>query len=288
MMEDQLDGRRPSLRFRVSIARSGLRERAYGAGIVGRAASPVERARAGALLVLCAWSGFVIAGASFSKLSEHFDAALPRPARGLPWIAYREVQIVAAIAVALLVTAGLCVVPAFARFLGHGGWQALRRPVLRATTLTVGLVAATVALAVWAHSLSAAQRNGADAAYSAAFVVWALVAATTLVLWTRAAVVAGRRLELSRRVLAAVSALAVAVGAAMAAMTVNTAIWWGTMAERAPWFLHGAPLGTNGSPFNPQLAGTMGLMLASVVVGEYGVSRIGRSWVELARSTPSG
>jgi hypothetical protein len=93
LMEDQLDGRTPSARFRVSVALAGLRERGHQSGIVGRGSAPIERVRAGTLLVLCAWTGFAVAGASFSKLSEHFAAALPKPLRGLPQTAFGQVEI---------------------------------------------------------------------------------------------------------------------------------------------------------------------------------------------------
>jgi len=286
LMEDELGGRDTSIRFRLSIALAGLRERAHGAGIVGRGASAAERARAGALLVLCAWTTFVVAGASFAKLSEHFDAAVPRASRGLPGGAYRQVQIVSVVAAALLVVAGCCVLPAFMRFVRRGGWSLIARAVWQATVSSAALAVAIVPLAAWAHHLSYGQRNGTDAAYSAAVVAAAALLVAVLGLWTRAAVVAGRRLELGRGVLAAVSSLAIGVAASMVAMTVGTAIWWAVMAEHAPWFLHGTPAGSGGSPFNPQLAATMALMAASVALGQYGVARIGRSWLELRRATP--
>lgn len=286
LMEDQLGGRDTSIRFRLSIALAGLRERAHGAGIVGRCASAAERARAGALLVLCAWTAFVVAGASFAKLSEHFDAAVPRASRGVPWGAYQQVQIVSVVAAALLVAAGCCVLPAFVRFVGRGGWAPIRRAVLQAMAPSAALAVAIVALAAWAHHLSFGQRNGADAAYGTAVVAAAVLFVAVLGLWTRAAVVAGRRLELSRGVLAAVSSLAIGVAASMVAMTVGTAIWWAVMAEHAPWFLHGTLSGTGGSAFDLRIAGTMALMLVSALLGAYGVARIGRPWARRAPDTP--
>ena len=287
LMEDHLGNRSPSLRFRSSIVRAGLGERAREAGFTGRSSSPVERARAGTLLVLFAWTAFVIAGASFSKLSEHFGAAVPSASRSLPSAAFSQVQTVAIMAAVLVVVGGITALPAFTTFLRAGGSPAIRRSVLRAATLSAVTVAAAAALIPWAHALSNAQRNGTDAAYMAAFAVWAVLLVATLCSWTQAGSLAERRLVLSRRALAVESVLAVAVAAAMISMTVATAIWWAAMAEHAPWFLHGTPVGTNGSPFDLRLAATMGLMVVAIVVGEYGVARIGRAWVELLRRTPA-
>jgi hypothetical protein len=284
LMEDQLGGRTPSARFRVSVALAGLRERGHESGIVGRGSAPIERVRAGTLLVLCAWTGFAVAGASFSKLSEHFAAALPKSLRGLPQTAFEQVEIVAVVAAVLLVIGGLTALPAFARFVRAGGWGVLRRPLLRAAALSAVAAVSVLPLSGWAHSLSVAQRNGSDAAYSLAIGFWALLVVAALGQWTHAAVVAARRLDLSRRVLAVESALAVAVAASMIAMTVCTAIWWGAVALHAPWFLHGTRAGSGGSPFNLQLVVTMALMALAVALGEYGVVRIGRSWLELRRA----
>jgi hypothetical protein len=186
-------------------------------------------------------------------------------------------------AAVLVVVGGITALPAFTTFLRAGGSPAFRRSVLRAASLSAVTVAAAAALIPWAHALSNAQRNGTDAAYMAAFAVWAVLLVATLCSWTQAGSLAERRLVLSRRALAVESVLAVAVAAAMISMTIATAIWWAAMAEHAPWFLHGTATGTAGSPFDLRLAATMALMLGAVVTGEYGVARIGRSWVELRR-----
>jgi hypothetical protein len=283
LLEDQLGGHAPTLRFRLSIARAGIKERAVGAAIVGRSSSSTERARTGVLLVLGAWAVFVIAGASYSKLSEHFSNVVPAAYRAVPWGAFEVVRSAAFLATALFLIGIVTAMPAFGRFLRAGGWPEIRRCVIPAVAVGGTALAGTVGMVIWAHALSTAQRNGTDPGYGVAFVAWALLIAATICLWTRAAIATARRIRLGRRALALESGLAVAVAAAMCAMTVASAIWWGSMAEHAPWFLHGTATGTAGSPFDLRLAATMALMLGAVVAGQYGVARIGRSWVDLRR-----
>jgi hypothetical protein len=54
-------------------------------------------------------------------------------------------------------------------------------------------------------------------------------------------------------------------------------VWWGALADRAPWFLHGTPVGSGGSSFDPRLAMTTAVMLVAAATGVYGAVRIGRS-----------
>src|ERR1035441_9227472 len=132
LMEDVLDGRAPSRRLRLSMAWAGLRERGRETGLLGNTAPAVERPRAGSLLVLCAWSAFVVAGSSFAKITEHFGQAVPARAQALSNGSFDTVYVVAIIG-GLLVLSGACAaVPAFLRFLRAGGWASLRRHVLRA------------------------------------------------------------------------------------------------------------------------------------------------------------
>jgi hypothetical protein len=258
-----------------------LRERAHQSGLVGVQLSPSERARAGSLLVLCAWSAFVLAGASFSKASEHFARALPVGSRAIPQSAFDVVAALGVIGATLVALGTIAAVPAFVRFVAAGGWSALRGHVLRAGVLTVMTVGAVIPLSVWAHHLNEFQRNGGDGLYSGAFVVWALLVAGTLAQWTAAGVVAAGRIDLTRRILYFEAILAIAVAGTMVIITAAAALWWGAMASDAPWFLQGTATGTSSSPFDVQLALTLALMLASVLVAGYGVMRVARSWVAL-------
>jgi hypothetical protein len=281
LMEDHTGQQRPTFKVKLSLAWAGLRERAHQSGLIGVQLSPPERARAGSLLVLCAWTAFVLAGASFSKASEHFAQALPVGSQAIPRGAFDVVAVLGLIGATLVAIGTIAAVPAFVQFLHAGGWSSIRRHVLRASVLAVTAVGAVIPLSVWAHHLNELQRNGGDGLYSGAFVVWALLVSGTLAQWTSAGVVAARRIDLARRILHFEAILAVAVAGTMVVITAAAALWWGAMASDAPWFLQGTAPGTSSSPFNVQLALTMALMLASVLVAGYGVMRVARSWVAL-------
>src|SRR6185437_12446926 len=76
MVEDDLGGTQPTMRYRWSIARSGLHEQLREAGVIGNSAPTPERIRGGALSVLGAFALFVIPGVAFAKISEHWDQSV--------------------------------------------------------------------------------------------------------------------------------------------------------------------------------------------------------------------
>jgi hypothetical protein len=279
LMEDDLGGQRPTRKFKLSVMWGGLRERGHQIGLVGEQAAP-EQARAGSLLILCAWSAFVLAGASFSKTAEHFARAVPIASRALPQGAFNAVAGLGVVGVVLVAFGAIVALPAFVRFLRAGGWSVIRGHVLRAAALTVVTVTAVIPLSAWAHGLNEPQRNGGDAMYSAGFVLWALLVAGALAGWTAAGVAAARRIELGIRVIRIEAVLAVAVACILVAITAATAVWWGAMAKDAPWFLGNTQHGTTSSPYSLQLSLTMALMLAAALFAGYGVLRISRSWTE--------
>jgi hypothetical protein len=277
LMEDELGERPPTLKFKMSMAWAGLRERAHGTGLIGEQHSPIERTRAGTLLVLCSWTAFVVAGISFSKTSEHFAQAVPVASRSLAQDAFNMVVTFGLLGSALVVLGGLAALPAFVRFIRGGGWPTLRGHLLRACLLTAVTGVALIPLGAWAHHLNQHQRNGGDGVYSTAIVAWAVLVAATLAQWTVAAVAAGRRIDVARRLLRLEAGLAVAVTGAMLAITTAAALWWAAIALHAPWFLQGTATGSHRSPFDPQLVFTLALMLAAVLAAGYGVARITRS-----------
>jgi uncharacterized membrane protein YidH (DUF202 family) len=228
-----------------------------------------------------------VAGISFAKLSEGFGLAVPTRTAPLASGAYRAVMVVG-IVTCLVVSAGMAIaVPAFLRFLRAGGWTTIRRHVGRALIATVVAGAALVALVAVANTLTPAQRNAEVAAhpvvwyYLVEFIVTMLLLAAALALWTAAAVVAARGLDLPRPVLCAEALLAAGAAVAMVVMTAATAVWWGSIASSAHWFLQGTRAESAGSPLNAQLVGTMVLMLVASVLAGYGVSRVARSWPQL-------
>jgi hypothetical protein len=291
LMEDGLDGRRPGVRLRLSITWAGLRERGHQEHLLGNTAPAADRARVGSVVVLAAWSAFVLAGSSFAKLSEDFRIAVPARSRALSTAAFDTVFVLAFVG-GFLVLCGIAIaLPAFVRLMRIGGWSAIRRPLLWAAVATVAAGVAIVVTVAVAHTLTPAQRNG-DLLYHpvvwyyvVAFVVTALLVSIAIALWTVAAVAATRRMTLPRAVLSGEAVLATAVMSAMALMTVATAAWWVVVASSAPWFLQGVRPGAPVSRFDPNLAATMLLMVVATSVAAYGTRRVAQSWGELRRSS---
>jgi hypothetical protein len=177
----------------------------------------------------------------------------------------------------VVIVGAVVAIPAFRWFLHAGGWAAVRHQVKRASGVTVITVPGWAALIALSNSLSVVQRNGNDVAYGLAAVLYALLTAATLGLWTAAAVAVERRLMLTPLALASEAICAAVVTAAMMSMTAATAIWWAAMATTAPWFLHGGAPGSPGSSFEPRVAITLMLMITCVLAASYGTIRAARS-----------
>ena len=267
--------RRPSWRAQADVVLNGLRERLRSAGLRGDGVPPSERVRAGSLLVLCAWTLFVVGGAGVQKASEHWQDATPAGQRGLPSAAFDVLVVAAALGSALILAGIALVLPSLLVHLRRGGWASIRRPVVRAVLVTVPAVAATDGLVVWAHRLSSAQRNGGDALYGGVWLLWALLVVACLVAWVAAAVAVARRLDLPPLVLRIEGWLGVAVTAAMAAMTVAAVVWWVGLVRVAPWFFNGRPLESAATPVDPKLVVACSLMLAATLLGAAGAVRAG-------------
>jgi hypothetical protein len=248
LLTELREGESTPARMRRDVVRAGLAERLRAAGF-GAGAPPATRARSGALLVLCAWMLFAVAGARVQKFSERWQGATPQSGAGAPAVAFDVLEIAAALGGALALTGIALALPRALAYLRSGGWPVVRRAVLRASALTAVAIGATAALAVWAQQLDTAQRNGASSAYSGAFVLCALLLVAALAAWTTVAVSLARGLELSSRVLQIEALLAGAICASMFAMTVATATWWGALGRVAPWVLHGAADGSRSSSF---------------------------------------
>jgi hypothetical protein len=277
LLEDELAGDPPGVRLRASLALAGLRQRARSSGLAGDGGDADLRVRTGGLTVLAGWAGLLAGGAAFAKASEHYSSAQPASAQALARSAYAAVVALAAVGGVLVVLGAVLALPAAVRYLRAGGWPDVRRGVYRAAVAVVGLGVATVGLAAWAHHLDLHDRNGGDAAYTAAFVVWGALAAVTLGLVTASATRVARRVALPGAVLRAEGALAVALGALVAATTVATALWWASMARGAPWFLAGTRPGTTPSPVTVQLVSVEGCLVLATVVAAYGAVRTARN-----------
>jgi hypothetical protein len=258
-------GDRVPWRTRLDVVLAAGRERRRAAGLSGDAA-PGDRVRGGALLVFVAWALLVLGGAGVQKFSEHWQAATPPGDRTVPGLAF-GVLVVAAVCGGVLVVAGAAgAAPGLPAFLRGGGWAQVRRHVLAAAVTTGVAAVATVGLVGWAGRLTPHERTGSDPAYSVAFVVWAVLVAAGLLAWTAAGVAVARRVSWPDALLRVEAWIALAVTVAMVVTTVATAVWWWALADAAPWFLAGRPVGDRGQAVPPQLAALVATMaLASLL-----------------------
>jgi hypothetical protein len=271
LMEQFDDTERSSWSTRFDLARGGLAERLR---ILAPGSLPSdEKAREGALLVLYAWVLFVVGGFVVAKLSEHWRAVTPLAKQSLPSQAFSVLAWTAGIGSALVLAGVALSLPALAALLRGGGWVEIRRPLLRALLFSVLAVGMTVGLSRWAHSLTPAKRNGGDGLYSIAFAIWFVLAVSCLFAWVAAAAAVARRLRLSASNVRLEAALATAVSLAMVVMTVATAVWWGFLANAAPWFFSGRPIGSHGPVVQPNMIVASLFILSASVLGMIGAAR---------------
>ena len=278
MIEDDLEGATPTLRYRVAIARSGLEERMRDAGLVSGSGSPSERVRGGALTVLCAFALFVVSGIGFAKVSEHWDQSIHGGSRHLPAVSFNLLGSLAVACGVAVVIAAVALLPNFVQYLRIGGWQAIRRRVWWAVTATAATGAAIGGLAIWARHLTHHQRNVGLGWYQVAFIIAAILFATTVATWSAVAVATTRRIDIGLSQLKVVGVLAISVAACMLVMTAAAAVWWGSMATTAPWFLTGAPVGNSASPWATNLLVVLIAMAVASGAGVVGSARVLRSW----------
>lgn len=258
-----------SLRARLGVMAGGARERVHE---VRRSRPPTERARSAVFLVLVGWAVVMVAGPSFGNLADGFTRALPPHAGPLPVAAYAAVVAFAVVG-AFAVLAGMAVAaPSFVRLLRAEEGRSVRRHVRRAVVAT-GLGAAALAtLVVVAHTFGPVQRSTWTlGAFSVVAASWVVVVA----LWTTAAGAAWRRMDLAPRVLRVESGLAVIAAGSMVLLTAGVAVWWGAVAQAAPWFLQVSPVHPGGSVLNPQALATEVLLALGAVLGMGGA---GRAW----------
>jgi hypothetical protein len=277
LLEDTYGDRPVPLRCRMSLVRAGAVERWRGSGLAADSDESRGKVRSGSLLVLCAWSVFVVAGAGFAKFAEHWDAATPPGDRPLPAAAYDAVQWAAGAGGLIVLVAAASCLPAFARSMRDGDWTVIRRPVLRAMVVTVVTAAATLGIVVWAHHLGTRQRNGASTPYLGLGALWALLMVASIVCCTAAAVAAASRLRFTARMLRIHGALALAVTIAMVVVIGGTLVWWGAVASSAPWFFGSGVTGSATSPVPASMVAAGILMVLGLATAVVGAGRVARS-----------
>ena len=178
----------------------------------------------------------------------------------------------------MLVLAGIALtIPSLIGFLRTGGWPKIRAWILTAAALTTALVAATVAIAAWAHGLTPHARNGHDALYATAFLIWAALAAITLLAWTKAATTTADRLGLTPTTLQLHARLAPAIAVAMTLMTAATMMWWVAVAVAAPADIRpsagAAPIVPSATPQAFAILAAAGLMTFATALAGAGARR---------------
>jgi len=278
MIEDDLAGRPPSVRYRLSIARSGLNERLRDAGLIGDSVSPSDQLRSAALSILCAFALFIVAGVGFAKISEHWDQSIYKRPAHLPVISFNSEAILAGVCSVAGGLAAVALLPTFIRFIREGGWPTITRQVAWAVAATSASAAVGGGLVVWAQHLTTHQRNTGLGWYQLLFIIVATLFGATVATWSAVAVAATRCLTIAARQLHVAAVLAILVAACMPLMTAAAAVWWASIATSAPWFLAGAPVGSSSSPWDINLLVVLIAMTAASGVGVIGVLRVISSW----------
>lgn len=264
-------------RHQVALARAGLSERAREAGVFGSTSGLAERLRAGSFLVLIGWASCLVALAVFGKFSENWVAGTASTGHWPARAAYDAVVVSGALGCAVVLVAALAVAPAFLRLVRRGDWSVVRRPVRRALT-AVGVAGFLFAgVLVWAHRLSASERNGGNPLYGAVFVLVSLAVVVALGCATAAAVSIGRRADLGPAVLRALGTAALGLTGLMLLVLAGTVTWWVAVVRHAPGVLERG-IG-NGIPFDsalvpPALLVSALLMVLGLGLGAWGSARI--------------
>jgi hypothetical protein len=204
MVEDGLDGQRPTWRLTVSVAWAGLRER--GRALVSRRV--LAWGARGIGFVFGRWWPIWMTASMLAFLPTALKASAPGD---------RAWQVTAALAAMVTVTAltglavlvgGLVAFLAFRRFLRTGGWASIRRRVAWAAGATVVAGGALTALGLGSRSHSYAQLNSSSTDF-----FWfggtALALMGALGLWASAARATARQLDLSPRERSAEAVLSV-------------------------------------------------------------------------------
>jgi hypothetical protein len=267
------DGRVPA-RAQVGLARAAMGERLRAADLVGSSERSAA-ARAGALVVLGAWAVFVLAGSVFAKFAEHWQEMTAPSRQSVPAAAYDVVFIAAVVGAALVLAGSIVALPALVRWARAGGWRELRRPLVGLALLTVVVLVATAAAALWAHHLSDAARNGGSPGYTAAFLGWAALVSVWVLLTAATVVAVARRLSFGDWASRVLSGLAVALAIVMLAVAAAVVTWWLALLGSAP-ALFGP--GLRGA-LAPLLVASVGAMALAVLAAGFGVRRVWSAWV---------
>ena len=280
LLEDTYGDRRLPLRGRLSLFRAGVNERVREGGWAGAGAPANDRIRAGSLSVLLGWSLFIVAGAIFAKFSEHWNLSTPVTGRSVPTFAYGLVQWSGGVGMILVGVAGLIALPSLVRFVRREGGRSIRVPLQWMLGTGALVLSATVSLGFWAHDLSSHSRNGGNIGYGLAFLAWGMLVVTFIFVGTGSATSIVQRLNLSRHVLIGLAAVALMELIVMFLVAIGVFIWWGGVTTANPTFLAnaiGSGIGIASNALPPALLVAGALMMSGLLVGLFGVIRVGRA-----------
>jgi hypothetical protein len=281
LLEDIHPAGEVPLRTRLGLVKAGLEERARAARRVGWSGDHGERVRAGSVLVLCGWALFLVAEALFGKFTDNWAAGTPGADRALPSDGYDAVLVAAIVYCVLVLLAALVVVPAFVRLIRAGRWRAVRRPLLGGVLTSAWVIVLTGCTLLWAHHLSAHDRNGGRPLYGVLFAVTGLSVFVAIGFATAAAVTVLRRVELSGRLVRLLGALAIGAPVVMVTVLAGLVTWWASEAVYAPDVLRhgiggGIPFASGTTPPTLVVAGL--LMLVGLVLASAGSIRVATSF----------
>ena len=248
-LDDEYAGGAMPLSAAGNVVATGLVERSRTAvDVADRVDGPTRTS--GLALVAWGWWLCVIGGIAFAKESEHFASTRESGPSGFLFshmtavLSAETVPWVAAVALSVMVVLATPAILVAAVAADHDGRRRVRHAAAVAVA-TAGAAALWIAgLVAWAHTLSSAQRNGANSTYTLVAVATALVVAASLAAATRVATesFAIVRPRGHRRALVVG---VVAVAASLVVIAVAVAAWWVAVARDAPGFI--GPTGVHAS-----------------------------------------
>lgn len=236
MMEDTLDGRRLTLRLRISVARGGLRERRHQVRtrLTGRTtAKRLERV----FRLLVAF----LAGSVAATIPATVKAS-PPPARAWLAAAAQDALIaVCALAGLCILAGGAVALPAFGRFLRAGGWPKIRRRAIWAAGATAAAGGGLTWLVVAPRDQTYVKLTGSWA-YTLGVTVTAIALAIAFWLWAASATAAARHLRLAAGVRAAEKMVSTVIVATVLFMIPLQDFWYAAIQPSASQLFAGLSL----------------------------------------------
>jgi hypothetical protein len=228
LIQDSLDGRRPTWRLRLGVAWAGLCERCYHAARAVKSAAERPAVKR--------WRQTVVVGFLVAAAPVGFKAPIP-PARTWQATAAFDLLLATGTFTAASALAGaLVAVPAWAGFLQAGGWPKIRRRIAWAAGASVAAVGGLAGLLVAQRSMSFGQLSHSWDYFIGVLATW-LPTWGALGLWAFAFSALGRDLKLAPRARAAEVVLGAVAGVAASATVSAYLIWYFTVQFSAPWLL---------------------------------------------------